>query len=56
LYHPPFYWGRLKISEYLDEAKLIQETLGVASTGLKERLGMKMELYKEFLNDTNRPD
>ena len=46
LYHPPFYWDRNRIHEYLEESQLILCALGSVSDRLKERLSIKIIEYR----------
>jgi (p)ppGpp synthase/HD superfamily hydrolase len=49
LYAPPFYWDNKKKKEYLQESKLILETLKDASNYLATRLSKKIEHYNTFI-------
>lgn len=49
LYHPPYYWNDEKIMYYLNEAKIIYNTLTSADDLLRERLKQKIEYYPNFL-------
>lgn len=50
LYHPPFYWNRNRIDEYLEESQLILCALGSVSDRLKERLAAKIIEYRLTAN------
>jgi (p)ppGpp synthase/HD superfamily hydrolase len=49
LYRPPWYWKNEKKEEYLEEARLILEELQEGNVYLAERLALKIEKYKLFL-------
>lgn len=46
LYAPPYYWDKLKKEKYLEEAKIIYETLKEGNEYLAKRLLEKIEVYK----------
>jgi (p)ppGpp synthase/HD superfamily hydrolase len=48
LYHPPFYWDKKKILEYIDEAELIANKLQHADILLLERLQERIQKYHQF--------
>jgi len=49
LYHPPYYWTQDKIKYYIEEAKLIYNTLTEADELIRNRLNLKIKEYSKFL-------
>lgn len=57
LYQPPFYWNNAKKIAYMEEARLLLDTLKDGNAYLAQRLAEKIEAYKRFLEDeTNSAD
>lgn len=57
LYQPPFYWNNAKKIAYMEEARLLLDTLKDGNAYLAKRLAEKIEVYKRFLEDeTNSMD
>jgi (p)ppGpp synthase/HD superfamily hydrolase len=49
LYAPPFYWNNDKKKEYMEEARLIHETLREGNKYLADRLAEKINAYQRFI-------
>jgi (p)ppGpp synthase/HD superfamily hydrolase len=49
LYHPPFYWDKIKIAAYRAEAQIIYDHLASADALMAQRLAEKIEGYQTFL-------
>ncbi len=46
---PPYYWDKIKIKQYLEEAKMILEELAPGNEYLANRLKAKILEYKKYL-------